>query len=385
MPFTVADVFAGAGGFSLGFGLVGFDLIAAVEKDEWAAATLRHNHSGTRVEVADIRDLDDDRLATVLGTPDVVVGGPPCQGFSVCNNRGGQAWDERNVLFLQWVRAVRVARPKVAVMENVPAFWNKRMPDGDTAGTRLVEELGLLGYGVSWAILDAADFGVPQHRRRLFVLADRCGMERRLTEWPRALLPPPTVLNAIDDLPPVEAGGGAPVMDYGSQPGNPYQSMMRGGSNRLHNHTAMRHTKRVVERFRAMKAGEGPWDVEDESLRPRKRGSGEVSTTEYKQTSRRMHGDRPAPTIPASFYTNFVHPVLHRNLTPREGARLMSFPDTYIFKGEPTVLSRQLSQRRGLDHHLHLCQYQQIGNAVCPLVAAAIALEVGDALARGAT
>lgn len=380
--FTVADVFAGAGGFSLGFSLAGFELVAAVEKDAWAAETLRANHTPMRMGVGDIREFDDDQLAAILGSPDVVVGGPPCQGFSVCNNRG-QGWDERNVLFLQWVRAVRIARPKVALMENVPAFWNKRMPDGSTAGSRLVEELCILGYGVSWAILDAADFGVPQHRRRLFVLADRCGMERRLTEWPRALLPPPTVMNAIDDLPLLEAGGGAPVMDYGVPPGNPYQHMMRGGSGRLHNHTAMRHTKRVVERFAAMKAGEGPWDVEDVSLRPRKRGSGEVSTTAYKQTSRRLHGDRPAPTIPASFYTNFVHPVQNRNLTPREGARLMSFPDSYVFRGEPTVLSRQLSQRRGLDHHLHLCQYQQIGNAVCPLVSAAIALEVGSALSRG--
>lgn len=383
MAFKVADVFAGAGGFSLGFAMAGFEVVAAVEQDLWASQTIMANHEVPRMAMSDIRELDDEKLSWVLGKPDVLIGGPPCQSFSVCNSRRRDEEDERDYLFLHWVRAVRLARPKIAVMENVPAFWNKKLADGERAGTRLVAELCGLGYGVSWAILDAADFGVPQHRRRLFVLADRCGAERQLVGWPKAgLLPPPTVMNAIDDLPVVEAGGGAPEMAYDRPATNPYQNMMRGGVDLLRNHTAMRHTRRVVERFKAMGAGEGPWDVEDENLRPKKRGTGAVSTTEYKQTSRRLHGDRPAPTIPASFYTNFVHPVQHRNITPREGARLMSFPDSYVFKGEPTVLSRQLSARRGLDHHLHLSQYQQIGNAVCPIVAAAVALEVGAALAR---
>jgi DNA (cytosine-5)-methyltransferase 1 len=135
----------------------------------------------------------------------------------------------------------------------------------------------------------------------------------------------------------------------------------------------MRHSKRMIERFSAMACGQSVSDVA-KHLRPLKRnGNGEISGTVYDQNNRRMHPDRPCHTIPASFYANFVHPNQHRNFTPREGARLQSFPDWFVFKGKPTVVSQKLLAREGRTDEKHLCQYNQIGNAVPPLLAKAIA------------
>lgn len=196
----------------------------------------------------------------------------------------------------------------------------------------------------------------------------------------------PTLWEAISDLPALEAGEGSEEMVYVLPPQNDYQFQLRRGSNCLHNHKAMNHTKRMVERFSVMSCGESVSDVPIH-LRPFSRNSnGKVSGKAYDQNNRRMHSDRPCHTIPASFYANFVHPFQHRNFTAREGARLQSFPDSYIFKGKPTVVSHKLLGREGREEELFLCQYNQIGNAVPPLLAKAVAeqlIEHAEAIAAG--
>jgi DNA (cytosine-5)-methyltransferase 1 len=233
--------------------------------------------------------------------------------------------------------------------------------------------------------LEATDFGIPQIRKRLFVVASAHKLERpfpSVTHCIRgstgdlfggALERCPTLWEAISDLPALEAGGGSEVQDYTQAPKNDYQRQLREGSKKIWNHTAMRHSKRMIERFASMSCGQSVSDV-PEHLRPLKRnGNGKISVTVYDQNNRRMHPDRPCHTIPASFYANFVHPNQHRNFTPREGARLQSFPDTFVFKGKPTVISHKLLAREGRNDEKHLCQYNQIGNAVPPLLAKAIA------------
>ena len=150
---------------------------------------------------------------------------------------------------------------------------------------------------------------------------------------------------------------------------------MRGESNILFNHKAMHHSKRLIERFSSMKCGESTEDVPD-FLKPHKRNSNELSNKIYSQNNRRMYPNRPCHTIPASFYANFVHPFKNRNFTAREGARIQSFPDSYVFKGKPTVVSHKLLQKEGRYDEKYLCQYNQIGNAVPPLLAKAIALNI---------
>ena len=163
-------------------------------------------------------------------------------------------------------------------------------------------------------------------------------------------------------------------MPYSADPVNEYQKWCREGSPTLHNHLAMKHTKRLVERFSQMSWGQSVSDITDDRLKQRKRnGNGEVSDNPYDQNNRRMHPNKICHTITATFYGNFVHPYKNRNFTAREGARIQSFPDHYVFLGKPTVVSKKLLLKEGRDGEAFLCQYSQIGNAVPPLMAKAIA------------
>lgn len=183
----------------------------------------------------------------------------------------------------------------------------------------------------------------------------------------------PCLWDAISDLPDIEACEGGEEMGYDKPAYNFYQHMMRQGSDRVFNHTAMKHSKRMIRRFASMSWGDSVSDV-PEYLRPyRRNGKGIISKKVYDQNNRRMHPDKPCHTIPASFYANFVHPYRNRNFTAREGARIQSFPDWFAFKGKPTVVSHKLLQREGRINEKYLCQYNQIGNAVPPLMAKALA------------
>ena len=184
----------------------------------------------------------------------------------------------------------------------------------------------------------------------------------------------PTLWEAISDLPDIEAREGAEIMEYTKKPSNDYQKWCRKKTKVLHNHLAMKHTKRLVERFSRMTWGQSVSDITDERLKQRKRnGNGEVSDKPYDQNNRRMHPDKICHTITATFYGNFVHPYKNRNFTAREGARIQSFPDDYVFLGKPTVVSKKLLMKEGREGEAYLCQYSQIGNAVPPLMAKSIA------------
>jgi DNA (cytosine-5)-methyltransferase 1 len=232
--------------------------------------------------------------------------------------------------------------------------------------------------------LSAASFGVPQIRNRLFILASRedlhnpfpkptheIGVEDKLNLGSN-LRPTPTLWEAISDLPALAAGEGAEQMPYEKPPITPYQAWARQESELLLNHKAMNHTKRMVERFEAMTFGQSGSDV-PLHLKPKKRNSIEIAENPYDQNNRRLYPNRPCHTISASFYANFVHPYQNRNFTAREGARIQSFPDTYVFCGKPTVVSHKLLAREGRMEEKFLCQYSQIGNSVPPLLSKAVA------------
>ena len=374
----VLDIFAGAGGFSLGFQAAGYSMIGAIEKDKWAADTFKYNHPAANVIVDDIAQISDSVLLSNFNNKiDVLLGGPPCQGFSICNKNAGDPKDPRNSLFTEFLRTANLFKPKILVLENVPNLIKARTKS-DARVTQIIEdELQKLDYNVYTSILHATDYGIPQIRKRLFIIGSKRHLKKPFPSATHSLngnlKKCPTLWDAISDLPLIEAGGGREEMGYSEDPTNAYQKKLRNKSKKVFNHVSMKHSKRMVERFASMSWGDSTHNV-PAHLKPRKRnGEGTISKRIYCQNNRRMHPDKPCHTIPASFYANFVHPYRNRNFTAREGARIQSFPDSFRFLGKPTVVSSKLLEREGRYDERYLCQYAQIGNAVPPLMAKEIA------------
>ena len=167
----VLDLFAGAGGFSLGFQLAGYEIIGAIELDEWAAETFKFNHPNAKVLIGDITSFSDEFILNSFERPDVILGGPPCQGFSICTKNAGDPADPRNSLFTEMIRFGKLFSPKCIVIENVPNLLKAKTENGDLVIDIVVSELEMIGYHVNYDILEATSFGVPQIRKRLVVVA----------------------------------------------------------------------------------------------------------------------------------------------------------------------------------------------------------------------
>lgn len=361
--FKIVDLFAGCGGMSLGFELAGFHPIAAVEKDAWAAETYAFNRKDTKVNVVDITKVDKplEFLGVEPYAVDGIVGGPPCQGFSLSGNRDPK--DPRNSLFMDYMRFVRDLKPKFFVMENVPGILSAVTKKKEVVHKLILKVADEAGYNVHIFKLTADKYGVPQSRHRVFFI----GIRKDLPFAPSKLAPVEiagrvSIDDAIGDLPVLNAGEGVENAAYPMNPQNDFQKWCRKGCTTVSNHISMRHTPRLVERFAQIQYGQSVADVPDEHKQRKRGDSTQISGKTYSQNNMRPFPDKPSPTVPASFQSNFVHPHSNRNYTAREGARLQSFPDWYIFQGKRTTMSWEKN----------LSQYQQIGNAVPPLLAKAL-------------
>jgi DNA (cytosine-5)-methyltransferase 1 len=385
MP-TVIDLFAGAGGFELGFKLAGYDIAVALEIDKWATDTLKINNPSTKVILGDIRKYQTNKEIKEITNKlliDVIIGGPPCQGFSVAGPKKDPK-DPRNSLFVDYARWVECLEPKIFVMENVKGLLGRHNGQGDKVIDIIKNKFLDLGYLTTIWVLNAAHYGVPQNRERIFIVGSKnlnniaspprthsLNIESgdQKADLPRAI----RVSDAILDLPAIDSSGGREEMDYTILPVTDYQKWARGNQDILFNHVAMKHTKRVVERFKQIKFDNTTVEISDEYAVKKRNGNGSLSETPYHMNNRRLNPDKPSFTIPASFYSSFIHPYQHRNITAREAARLQSFPDFYRFMGKRTVISSNLLTRQQKHDDNYLSQYNQIGNAVPPLLAEAIA------------
>lgn len=395
---TVVDLFAGAGGFGLGFEMAGFNKTLSVEIDAWACDTLRYNNPLSQVILADIRGYNSYQAIELAcpTQPDIIIGGPPCQGFSIAGPARKDPQDPRNSLFTNFAQWVCVLEPRIFVLENVKGLLSRINTEGEKVIDIILQTFRGIGYQVEVWVLNAADYGVPQVRERVFIVGNHEGKvlgEPRRTHangaapgdqlsfgYQAEMIPHVTLWQAISDLPELKAGEGTEEQPYGTQPGNHFQVWARGRQQLLYNHAAMQHSARLVERFKQIAIGASSSDAPVEHGARRRSGNGELSGRKYDQNNRRLHPQHPSHTIAASFYANFVHPFQHRNLTAREGARIQSFPDYYRFMGKKTVVSHKLLQREERFAENFLCQYSQIGNAVPPLLAKAVAQHLKEKL-----
>lgn len=377
MSYNTIDLFSGCGGMTLGFSWAGFKSILASDIDENCELTFKRNFPETPFICKSIIELTKKEIDNKIkkNKIDIVIGGPPCQGFSLANKRRNKIKDDpRNRLFYEFVKIIDWYNPKAFVMENVKGLLS--MQKGEVI-KKIIEECegAGVGYNVRFKTLKASDFGVPQARERVIIIGIRKDLNI-IPEFPtKKYSKEITVDDAIMDLPKIAAGEGEGKMNYFSKPKNNYQKFIRKASTKVFNHIAMNHTKRLVDRFKAIKHGQSLIDVWDEHGSVKRGNPNEKSNIKFSQNNQRLHGNKPAPTIAASFQSNFIHPHFDRNFTAREGARLQSFPDNFIFEGMRT----KMSWEKGLS------QYQQIGNAVPPLLAFEIGNKLMELLSNGNT
>lgn len=363
---TVLDLFSGTGGLSWGLSQEGFEVIAGI--DNWTAAlkTFKHNHKNARVFDTDIENLPPKKLLTELnlkpGELDVLVGGPPCQGFSKNTPASARFFDDpRNLLFRNFMEYVRVVEPKVVVMENVAEIFNAY--EGSVR-EEIVTKFRDYGYSVTVGVLNAADFGIPQKRRRCFFFAVRGTV---LPEFPKAThgkpklgvlfndsLPYVTAWEAIQDLPKPKATDD--LVNYTKEPRTDFQKWVRGGAKAILNHKYKTLSEIQQKRYDSLLPGQGIKNLPD-SIRPKGGYSGAYG---------RLDKTCLAPTITRWVFHpgsgRYGHPTESRIITMREAARLQSFSDDFEFIGSINDIAGQ------------------IGNAVPPRFMAAFAPIIKKAL-----
>lgn len=342
---NVIDLFSGAGGLSYGFESAGFDILLGIDNDSKALETFELNHKGAKSICGDITQITyENDIKPLIGNKriDVIIGGPPCQGMSLSGPRKFE--DPRNKLYLSYIRLVEEIRPKAFVIENVPGLVGLF---GGQIKDSIIEKFTAMGYDIQYKILCAADYGVPQNRKRVVFV----GMKNGSFSYPNPFDYTVTCSMALSDLPPIEEGIGEEMAQYEMEPQNEYQKLMRERSKIVKNHIAAVHSDKVKKIISLVPDGGNYKNLPEEYINSR---NFHVAWT-------RFASDKPAPTIDTGHRHHF-HYKYNRVPTVRECARLQSFPDDFIFLGNKTQ------------------QFRQVGNAVPPLLAEAIAKSLMEQL-----
>ncbi|MGA2262343.1 MAG: DNA cytosine methyltransferase [Acidobacteriota bacterium] len=388
-PLLMADLFSGAGGLSLGFHMEGFRSVFFNDLDAECGLTFQRNFPDAKPLVAPIQEISARDIFAAAGIGpddlDVLVGGPPCQGFSI-NAPSRSSGDERNHLFRHYARLVLEGiRPKFIVFENVPGLVSL---DGGKTLAAVCHEFRRAGYEPCFRILNACHYGVPQERWRLVIIANRLGIhfdfpepthysisrpnfsggrsltysyaarrspEKTLFDEAMGLRDPVTVGEAISDLPPIKSGGGAEIMEYTSASQCDYQQWARRQSSRLYNHHCVDLSDINHQRMRHVRPG-GSWRDIPRELLPE--GMKRARRSDHTRRYGRLDPNGIAFTVMTKcdpHWGTVVHYTQDRVISVREAARFQSFPDWFTFYGSKGS------------------QYRQVGNAVPPLLAKAIA------------
>ncbi len=339
------DLFAGAGGLSLGAEMAGINVVVAIEQEKNAAATYRLNHQSTLVINNDIHKVDASTLQQDQDDTLIIFGGPPCQGYSYSNKKTRTTDNPNNSLFVEFLRIVEVCKPDWFLFENVEGF--KQFQNGEVREKvkRLFEQLG---YQVNDAILLASRFGVPQNRHRYFMVGNNRGIDYI---FPEGIDKKNTVEDAISDLPILQNGEMTVSLPYKCHvnKASKYARLMRKGSRTSKQNFVSRNEDYVIERYKYIGQGQN-WRAIPDELMQNYANKNNCHSGIY----RRLIASKPSVVISNYRKNMLIHPYEDRGLSVREAARLQSFPDIYKFEG-----SIQKMQ-------------QQIGNAVPPLLAKAV-------------
>lgn len=333
---TVIDLFCGCGGLSSGFNKANYDIILGIDHWKDAISTFNYNHDKPVGIVADLFKETPKTISEKTGVlkADIIIGGPPCQGFSIAGKRVID--DERNQLYKSFVSFVKFYKPKVFLMENVPNIISM---GGGIVKDTIIKDFEKLGYNVVYKILLASDYGVPQNRRRAFFVGTKNNTE--------FIFPKPTFekhivsKDAISDLPENSLVDGT---KYPMKPKSDYQKFIRNGSEEIHNHEITNHKEQTVEIIAMVPDGGNYKSLPKELHETRKVN---IAWT-------RLNSQKPSFTIDTGHRHHF-HYKFNRVPTVRESARIQSFPDNFIFQCSKTS------------------QYKQVGNAVPPVLAKILA------------
>ncbi len=327
--YSYIDLFCGAGGFSKGFEIEGFENIFALDSEYDFCRTYQTNFPNHTLVEKKIEDVTSTEIIELVGKKevDVIIGGPPCQGFSMAGNIGRKFLDDpRNKLFTEMVRIVEIVKPKIVVIENVARLYTH---NENRSRNEIINSFHDQGYNIDCKILNAVDYNVPQNRRRVFFIASRISSD---IKFPDGKSKPKTIKSAIDNLPLIKSG----------------QSSL------IPNHVAMNHSEQMLCKMSFIKNG-GDRSAIPKNIRPK---SGDI------RKYIRYDSEKPAVTITGDMRKVF-HYKLNRALTVRELARIQTFEDDFNFEGKS------------------ISQQQQVGNAVPPLLARAVAKKIKEMLQDG--
>lgn len=343
---TAIDLFSGCGGFSFGFQQAGFHVVLGVDNTDIALKTFKYNHTNSKTLNLDLhKDSAIDEIVEEVKNYqiDVIIAGPPCQGFSLTGTRNEN--DERNTLFNSVFKLAKRVNPKAIIIENVPGLLKLY---GGKAKNEIIRLCDELGYTCNPKLLFAPDYGVPQIRKRVFFVALK--KEYGMFEFPKPLLTEDkyiTCSDAISDLPDLVENYGNEIMDYDKIPTSNYQKKMRKNSNIIHNHVGSKHTDHVINVISQVPEGGNHKDLPP----------GVGDSRKFNEAWTRYHSNKPSKTIDTG-HRNHFHYKWNRIPTVRENARLQSFPDEFVFLGSKTEQNRQ------------------VGNAVPPILGSILANEL---------
>mgnify|MGYP001222303450 CR=1 FL=1 len=350
----VLDLFCGCGGISSGFYKSGFEIVGGIDSDKDSIETFKYNFPNANVICDDISKIQNNFISDFFPADvDIIVGGPPCQGFSNANRWQNEKDDPRNKLFFEFLRFVERINPRVILIENVRGILTK---DNGFAKERIIENIKSLGYEIFPEILNASDYGVPQNRFRAFFVGFKNDLRKKEIQLKKNNSQKKiTVKDAIGELYKFEKND---IDKYllSAKPNSEFRAYLRSKDNFIHNHQIIYPAISTQEKIKYVKQG-GNWRDIPTELFPKLRNN------RHSSAFKRLNEKDVSITIDTgNSHSNYFHPIFNRLPTVRESARIQSFTDDFLFFGSRTS------------------QYRQVGNAVPPLLANHIARQIKDVI-----